>query len=596
DLSYLKMDYSSMNNLELMNHSTHKDLSLYQFINHTQTNIGARALKEALSRPMINLEDILRRQKQIDYLLQDLENQDILKTHLHNTYDIHRVIARMSTDKNNAQDFVRLKKTLGVFKELKSFLEDQEYFEFIKEIDTLDTLHNTLDEAIHDDAPVQLKEGRTFKEGIDQELDELLSITKDGRQWLMEYEQTQRNKTNIKNLKVGYTRAFGYYIEISKGQVENVKDEYGFIRKQTLTNAERYITEELQNYETKVLEASDRILEIENELIKKYTAHTLNYTKGIQKIGEVIGQLDILYSLTQVSSNPLYVKPTFNDKRELHIVDGRHPVLEKELTSHQYIASDVHFDDAQKLLILTGPNMGGKSTYMRMLALNIILAQMGSYVPAKSAHLPLIDQIFTRMGASDDILMGQSTFMVEMMEAQSALSSATQNSLILFDEIGRGTSTYDGMALAQAILQYVVENIGANTIFSTHYHELTDLEDMIDKVKNIHVAVHEEDDHVTFLYHVINGRADKSYGINVAKLAHLPHSVIERANLNLNTLEAQRHNIDITQETMTIETEPKAYTNIKNRIGGLDINQMTPVEALILLQEIKSMMGDDENE
>lgn len=244
DLSYLKMDYSSMNNLELMNHSTHKDLSLYQFINHTQTNIGARALKEALSRPMINLEDILLRQNQIDYLLQDLKNQDILKTHLHNTYDIHRVIARLSTDKNNAQDFVRLKKTLGVFKELKSSLEDKEYFEFIKEIDTLDTLHNTLDKAIHDDAPVQLKEGRTFKEGIDQELDELLSITKDGRQWLMEYEQTQRNKTNIKNLKVGYTRAFGYYIEISKGQVENVKDEYGFIRKQTLTNAERYITEE----------------------------------------------------------------------------------------------------------------------------------------------------------------------------------------------------------------------------------------------------------------------------------------------------------------------------------------------------------------
>ncbi len=594
DLSYLKMDYSSMSNLELINHTSNKDLSLYSFLNHTKTNIGTRALKDALLRPMVNHEDILKTQNQIDLFLNDLLLKDQILNNLKETYDIQRSLARMITDKNNAQDFVRIKKTIEHFRNIKSILSNQENFEFVSDTDSLDALYEALDNSIHEDAPVQLKEGRTFKTGVDEELDELMSLTKDGKKWLLEYETKQKEITGIKNLRVGYTRAFGYYIEISKGQVENVKDEHGLIRKQTLTNAERYITEELQNYETKVLEASDRILAIETRLMRKFTDFTLNYTKGIQSMGEAIGQLDVIGSLAHVSSYPGYTKPVFNQENDLEIIDGRHPVLERELSSHEYIASNIKFDQDRKLLILTGPNMGGKSTYMRMLALNIIMAQMGAYVPSSSAKLPIVDQIFTRMGASDDILMGQSTFMVEMMEAQSALSTATKNSLVLFDEIGRGTSTYDGMALAQSILEYMVDNVGCNTIFSTHYHELTDLENMIDKVKNIHVEVHEEDDHVTFLYRVIEGRANKSYGINVARLAHLPQSVITRAEHNLLALEAQRHNVSLNNESIIIETVPKSYTNLKNLLDKVNINQMTPVEALILLGQIKEGFDSDE--
>lgn len=593
DLSYLKMDYSSMSNLELINHTSNKDLSLFSFLNHTKTNIGTRALKDALLRPMVNKEDILKTQNQIDMMLQDIMLKDAVIENIKETYDIHRSVARMITDKNNAQDFVRIKTTLAYFKNLQEILQGKEAFNFITSVDPLDILHETLDSSIYDDAPVQLKEGRTFKKGVDQELDELTSLTKDGKQWLLEYESKQKELTNIKNLRVGYTRAFGYYIEVSKGQVENVKDEHGFIRKQTLTNAERYITEELQNYETKVLEASDRILAIETKLMRKFTDFTLNYIKGIQAIGDAIGQLDVILSLAHVSSYPGYTKPVFNDNNDLEIIGGRHPVLERELSSHQYIASNIKFDDSRKLLILTGPNMGGKSTYMRMMALNIVMAQMGAYVPSDSAKLPIVDQIFTRMGASDDILMGQSTFMVEMMEAQSALSTATKNSLVLFDEIGRGTSTYDGMALAQSILEYMVQQVGCNTIFSTHYHELTDLEEMLESVKNIHVEVHEEDDHVTFLYRVIEGRANKSYGINVARLAHLPQSVITRAQHNLQTLEAQRHNVSLNNESIIIETVPKAYTNLKHLLEQVNINQMTPMEALILLGEIKEGFKDE---
>ena len=594
DESYLKMDYSSMKNLELINHESNKDLSLYSFLNHTNTNMGQRALRDALMQPLVNLDDILMRQSQIEDLMSNLLLKDQIKSLLKETYDTHRVVARMTTDKNNAQDFVRLKNTIAKSNEIYDLLKSNERFNFIQRKDSLDVLYETLNNSIHDDAPVQLKEGRTFKKGVDQELDELMSITKDGKKWLLKYEEEMRELTGIKNLRVGYTRAFGYYIEISKGQIENVKDEHNLIRKQTLTNAERYITETLQDYESKVLEASDRILEIEIELMRKFTDFSLTYIKDIKKMGEAIAQLDLIMSLSEVSSLPSYTKPVFNKHNDLEILEGRHPVLEKELSTHQYISSDVKFDKDRKLLILTGPNMGGKSTYMRMLALNIIMAQMGAYIPARSANLPIVDQIFTRMGASDDILMGQSTFMVEMMEAQSALSDATENSLILFDEIGRGTSTYDGMALAQSILEYIVTNVGSNTVFSTHYHELTDLEDILEKVKNIHVDVFEEDDHVTFLYKVIEGRANKSYGINVARLAHLPKSVIDRASHNLVILEAQRHNIDLNREAVIIEKESKSLQKVKTLLNKVDINQMTPMESMLLLADIKEIMGDED--
>ncbi len=592
DLSYLKMDYASITNLELIKNDQNKDLSLYSFLNRTATTMGARKLKDDLLQPMVNLDDIIKTQNQIEVFIQNFIMADTLKDILKETYDIHRVVARVSTDKNNAQDFVRLKQTLLKFKEIQSHLKAQDNFSFINALDPLIEVYEALEKAIYDDAPVQFKDGRTFKKGINTELDELLILTKDGKQWLLNYEEKQREITGIKNLRVGYTRAFGYYIEITKGQVENVQDSFGYVRRQTLTNAERYISEELQSYETKVLEAGERILEIEQALLKKYTEYIMLYVHQIHKIGDAIAKLDVLLSLSEVSSLSGYVKPIFNHDHKLDLKEGRHAVLESELKSHQYISSDCEMDKNSRLLILTGPNMGGKSTYMRMVAINVIMAQMGCYVPATYANLPLVDQIFTRMGASDDIMMGQSTFMIEMVEAQRAIALATKNSLVLFDEIGRGTSTYDGMALAQSILEYMLHTVGCNTIFSTHYHELTSLETMHPGIKNIHVEVHEEDDHVTFLYRVIEGRANKSYGINVARLAHLPKSVIDRANQNLMILEAQKDNLNIDMESIVIEVEPQGYTLIKERLDKVDINQMTPLEALLVLGDIKRKLGD----
>lgn len=590
--AYLKMDFSSISNLELIQQASSKDLSLYSFINKTVTHVGARLLKEELMRPMVSKDNIIKRQEEIEYFMSRRVLSDEIQDLLKQTYDIHRVIARLATGKNNAQDFVRLKKTLAKFKEIQALLLE-ETFAFVYEQDPLDSLFQLLDEAIYDDAPVQFKEGRTFKPGVDETLDGLLDITQNGKQWLLEYEEKQRQITGIKNLKVGYTRAFGYYIEITKGQIENVSDEFGYIRKQTLTNAERYISSELQDYEVKVLQASDRILEIEQELFRRYTEYTKAYIQEIHNIGSVLAKLDVILSMMRIASYPGYVKPTFHEESTLILVEGRHPVLESELRSHQYISSDAIFEEDAKLHILTGPNMGGKSTYMRMVALNIIMAQMGMHVPAKEAHFPIIDQIFTRMGASDDILMGQSTFMVEMLEAQTALTHATKHSLVLFDEIGRGTSTYDGMALAQAILEYIVYNIGCITIFSTHYHELTALETMHEGIKNVHVDVYENGDEVTFLYQVIDGKADRSYGINVARLAHLPKAVLDRANENLKILEATKSSLDLVDKTVVIETQPQDYVQMKQLLERIDVNRITPLEALTIVSELKKL-GDEE--
>lgn len=595
DEAYLRMDYATMTNLELIDHQKGKELSLFHFINHTKTNMGARALKEMLMQPLVNVESIEKRHLQIETLIEDYLLADSLSHSLKETYDIHRVIARLSTAKHNAQDLVRLKKTLGTFKQMQETVDGIDCFSFML-VDPLLDVYQLLDTHILDDAPVALKEGRTFKQGIHSELDELLELSKNGRKWLINFEAEQREKTGIKNLKVGYTRAFGYYIEITKGQIENVRDDFGYIRKQTLTNAERYISEALQEYELKTSQASERILEIEHELFDKVSRYISQYTSQIHNIGSAIALMDALLSLSEISALPGYQRPQFVAGNVLDIKNGKHPVLESTLKDHQYIASDVLMDTSRNTLILTGPNMGGKSTYMRMVALNVILAQIGCYVPCETMTLSLVDQIFTRMGASDDILMGQSTFMVEMMEAQAALSRATKHSLVLFDEIGRGTSTYDGMALAQAIIEYINNSIQSRTIFSTHYHELVTLESMYDGIKNIHVEVHEENDDVTFLYKVIDGRADKSYGINVARLAHLPQSIIERAKHNLEVLELSKNRLDIDTKVVTVEIEPQAYNIVKNKLQSLDVNQLTPIEALMVLSELKSIIEDKGNE
>lgn len=590
---YLKMDYTSMTNLELIRHDKKQELSVYRFMDHTQTSMGSRLLKEVLMRPLVDVQAIEKRHRQIELFMHNLLLNDQVKLQLKQVYDMHRIIARITSRKHNPQDFVRLKQSLLVFHTLQEMMSPYDDFEFMN-ISPLYDVFAKLDEAFRDDAPVQFKEGKTFKEGIDAELDELVSLSDHGDIWLLDYEKKEREKTGIKNLRVGYTRAFGYYIEISKGQVENVKDEYGYVRKQTLTNSERYISSELQEFEMKINEAKDRILYLEQKLFEQYTDYIIGYAKPLHKVAQALSYLDVLLSISEFSNKPGYIKPQIHTGKELLIKEGRHPVLEASLEDKQYISSDVHFDENRQILVLTGPNMGGKSTYMRMIAVNVILAQMGAYIPAEYASIGIVDQIFTRMGASDDILMGQSTFMVEMLESQLALSRASDRSLILFDEIGRGTSTYDGMAIAQAIIEYIHEKLQSRTIFSTHYHELVALEDLYDRIFNIHAQVHEDENKITFLYKVAAGRSTKSYGINVARLAQLPQVVIERAEENLEILEMNREEKNISRGFVLKEVVPEELQNLKRTIQEMDINSMTPIEALLFLTDIKKKMEADE--
>ena len=596
DESYMKMDYSAMTNLELLDHQRSKELSLYNFLNRTKTRAGARTLKELVMQPLIDIQAIHKRHTMIDALMHDFMTAQALNDLLDETYDVHRIVARVATNKQGPQDLVRLKKTLGCFQEIQKLLQTVPGFEWVQSVDPMVSVYETLDRVIRDDAPALLKEGRIFHEGVDADLDDLMALSKDGRSWLLSYEQTQREVTGIKNLKVGYNRAFGYYIEISKGQVGLVKDDFGFIRKQTLTNAERYISEALQEYEVKIHEAHDRIAAIEARLFETYSRYVFDVQKQVHDVGNALAMIDAMGALAHVSQTPGYTKPIFVTDGSMTLLDGRHPVLEATLTQHQYIASDWTMNhETRQTLMLTGPNMGGKSTYMRMVALNVILAQMGCYVPATEAKLSIVDQIFTRMGASDDILLGQSTFMVEMMEAQDALSKATSQSLVLFDEIGRGTSTYDGMALAQAIVEHMTLSVKAKTIFSTHYHELVQLATHYPNVKNVHVEVHEENDHVTFLYRVIDGNAPRSYGINVARLAHLPKTVLDNATKNLVRLEQSQKEHNLKSDVVTVEVTSQAYEQVKSRLSQLDISRCTPMEAMILLSEIQEMMKHESN-
>lgn len=594
DEAYLRMDYNTLRNLELFSYNNRQS-SLYDFINETQTAMGARALRKRMMQPYVDLKAITKQQAKIDVLREQLILLDELKSNLSMSYDLERILARLGSDKHNAQDLVRLKISLQRFAVLQDLLRDIDVFHDFSLLDPLQDLAQELDEAIYDDAPVAIKEGRTFKSGINGELDRLIDVQKNGRKWLLDYENQQKDKTGIRTLKVGYNRTFGYYIEISKGQIQNVKDDFAYIRKQTLINAERYTSKELQDFALLSQEASERVLDLEQKLFEEYSAKVKKQSSKIHQIAMMIADLDLSYSLSRLSLRNAYHKPQFNQAGRLALVAGRHPVLEDKLTDHQYIASDLLMDEKQKILLLTGPNMGGKSTYMRMLAQNIVLAQMGSYVACESLDMQLFDQIFTRMGASDDILIGNSTFMVEMLEAQDALSSAGKDSLILFDELGRGTSTYDGMALAQAIIEYILYNIGAKTVFSTHYHELVDLETMHAGIENIHVEVHEENDNVTFLYKVLPGRADKSYGINVARLARLPHSVIKRAQENLELFEASHKRIDVDAKLVKVTVASKTYERIQDKLKDLDMDRLKPIEALLVLSELKELVLSDED-
>ena len=587
---FMRMDYSTMLNLELVEalRNQGKNNTLFSFLDQSKTSMGSRLLKDWIMHPLYDLEMILKRQAQIEYLLKDFINYDRLQERLSLCYDVQRLVGRVSFGSANPQDLMRLRQTLNQVPEILSLVEDP-IFEPLNKIDPLNELTQILNDALNDECPPTLKDGNIFRTGYHEQLDELRDIQNSGQKWLLAFEAQERERTQIKNLKIGYNRVFGYYIEVSKGNIPMIKDEFMYVRKQTLSNQERFITPELKEMEDKILHAYDRSLKLEQDLFNALIERIRLNLFELQAIADALSHFDVVSALCRIAKDHHYVKPTFHEGFDCVIKEARHPILE---TKTKYVSNSTEMNQAQMIHILTGPNMGGKSTYMRQLALVIILAQMGSYVPAKKAELPLIDALFTRMGASDDILSGQSTFMVEMIEANTALQNATKDSLVLFDEIGRGTSTFDGMALAQAMVEYLATVVKCKTIFSTHYHELTQLEHSLSQVKNMHVEVFEENNEVTFLYRVKHGRADRSYGVNVARLAHLPNAIIDRAGQLITELESKKRVVQQSMAIVEMVTTPKELQRVEADLKKLDINQTTPLEALAYLDAWKKQMKD----
>ena len=482
---------------------------------------------------------------------------------------------------------IQLKNSLYALPNIKRILEEIQYDQ---QIEVLDDLYQLLEKAISLDSPIGLHEGGLIKEGYNQELDELKNIRKNSKDFILKLENEEKERTGIKNLKVGFNKVFGYYIEVSKGNISQIKEEYGWIRKQTLTTGERYITPLLKEKEDIILGAEEKIINLEYKLFTEVREKAKTYIGRIQKISKTIAEVDMLLSFALVSEENNYIRPTITNEHIIQIKEGRHPVVEK-VNKKEYVANDIMMGKDTNILLITGPNMAGKSTYMRQLAITVIMAQIGCFVPCKSCTMPIFDQIFTRIGASDDLVSGESTFMVEMKEANTAIQQATENSLILFDELGRGTATYDGMSLAQAILEYIHDKIKAKTLFSTHYHELTSLANELPHLKNVHVSAIEEEGKITFLHKIKNGAVDKSYGIHVASLAHLPDELIKRADEILNIYEHK----SIKKETFTqtslfldIDTPKKEEKDvIYEKLEALNPLETTPIEALNLLYELK---------
>ena len=583
---YLKMDYSTITNLELINplRAMSKNDTLWSFMDHCRTSMGSRLLKKLVEKPLVDKKEINERLDQVSIIKDDLVLMDELKESLSNVYDISRLVAKIAMNTSNPVDLIRLKKSLAELPELRNILSDYSEFAELLGIDECRDLKELIDRAIVDEPPVNFKDTGVIKTGYNSELDALVELSDNNQTWILNQEIVEKERTGIKTLRIGYNKVYGYYIEVSKGQISQLKPEYGYIRKQTLTNGERYITEELKAKEDEILHSKEKAIAREQELYNELVEIIRDYLFRLQRIADVVAYIDCLYSLAVQSRESGYVRPEFDDE-VLEVIDGRHPILAKTM-KEDYVSNSCRLDKSE-IMIITGPNMGGKSTYMRQLALIGIMAQIGCYVPAEKATLTIFDQIFTRIGASDDILSGQSTFMVEMNEANNALSNATERSLIIFDEIGRGTSTYDGMALASAMIEYIHYSIGARTLFSTHYHELTDLELKLEKVMNYHALVHEEDNEVKFLYKVAKGKADKSYGINVARLAKLPEAILDRAGKILEEFESEDRVVQQSFDLSGFVVEDNKNSRIIDKLKLADPDNMTPMDALAFISELK---------
>lgn len=621
---FMKIDVHSKRNLELTEtiRTKEKTGSLLWLLDKTKTAMGGRMLKQWMERPLVTKEKVEERLQMVETFVNDYFLREDLKEKLKEVYDLERLAGKVAYGNVNARDLQQLKRSLLQVPEILNMVSrlDNEYAaKLIEGVDPCESLAALLERSIQENPPLSIKDGDIIKDGYNEKLDQYRYVSKNGKTWIAELEKRERDITGIKSLKIGYNRIFGYYIEVTKANLSALP-EGRYERKQTLANAERFITDELKEKETMILEAEEKIVQLEYDLFTMLREEVKVYIPKLQQLAKVISELDVLQSFATVSEEEQFVKPTLTDKREIFIKDGRHPVVEKVLEGKLYVPNDCVMPEKMDVFLITGPNMSGKSTYMRQLALISVMSQIGCFVPAAEAVLPVFDQVFTRIGAADDLISGQSTFMVEMLEAKNAIANASERSLILFDEIGRGTSTYDGMALAQAIIEHIHDHIGAKTLFSTHYHELTVLEDSLEQLKNVHVSAIEENGKVVFLHKIQDGAADKSYGIHVAELAELPESLIARAKEVLAQLEGQEEivipkraerviQIDPVKEQEVVKEEPVAVLaeeeaqlsfftaeepkkkeeklaldskekEVLGKIKKMDLLDMTPLEAL----------------
>ena len=587
----LVMDYETKNHLELVSSqsSNAKAESLWSFMDKCQSAMGSRMLKRWIEYPLIDAEKIAKRQVAVKDLKENFMLRENLKEHLVYVYDMERLASRMAYGNASPRDVLQLVATLEHAKPILDLASSLNSYPEFNDVPDCQELYNEIKNAIIENPPLTLKEGGVFNDGYNQELDEVRKIAKQGKDFILELEAKERERTGVKSLKVGYNRVFGYYIEVRNGNLDNIKEEFGYHPKQTLANATRFITQELKEKEEQILHAQETKVKLEQSLFNDLLMRIKRDLFDLHACAQALSTIDVLVSLAILASEKGYVCPVFHPGYNVNVVEGKHPILDDRMKKKRYVSNDWKMSEEEHIQLITGPNMGGKSTYMRQNALLVVMAQMGSFIPAKTAQLPIFDRIFTRIGASDDILTGKSTFMVEMMEANTALRYATKHSLILFDEIGRGTATYDGMALAQAMLEYIDEAIGAKTLFSTHYHELTELAEEHQSMRNVHVDVREEKNEIEFRYRFIEGKADKSYGINVAKLAHLPKVVLDRASQLLLNFENQDNNQNYQPSLFVMDQVQPEKSQLLQQLQELDIDSMTPRDAMDCLYELKKL-------
>ena len=606
----MELNITTQRNLDIVDNYREKNGvgTLLWVMDECMTSMGSRLLKKFIKNPLLDIEKINERQKDIAFFIENVLLREEIREKLKSIYDIERIIGKLILETENGRDLISLKISIKNSLEILKLLQGNSIFSI--EVKTLIDIYNLIEKTIVDEPPFSVREGGIIRQGYNEMLDELHGLSKDGKDYILEIENRERERTGIKGLKIKYNKVFGYFIEVTRANAHLVPADY--IRKQTLANAERYIVPDLKEYEEKVLNAKDKIENLEYQLFKEVAYEIKSHKEILQDLAYKIAYLDVASDLAHIAIKNSYVQPEIHAGKDIEIIAGRHPIVEKLIPAGEYVKNNIVFDDNKEMIILTGPNMSGKSTYMKQVALIIIMAHMGSYVPANYAKIGLVDKIFTRIGASDDLLTGQSTFMLEMSEVANIVNSATNRSFIILDEIGRGTSTFDGISIATAITEYIHERIGAKTIFATHYHELTQLEDKLDRAENYRIEVKENDKEIVFLREVVKGGADKSYGIEVARLAGLPKEILDRSKSVLKNLEDRKQIIEkkLKGEQLILFGTPQKEESTeeeKNNLKGkeltkeqkivmrvleeLDPNGMTPLEALLKLNELKKILN-----